>query len=345
MAEKNAVTYDSVMKDLRARQFAPIYYLIGEESYYIDQISEFMAKNVLTPEERDFNQTVVFGSDVTVAQVVDYAKRYPMMAEHQVVIVKEAQNIKNMEALDFYLQKPMKSTILVICHKNTRLDKRKKLMLLVDKVGVLFESKKLYDYQLVPFINSYIQKRQFTIEPKAAQIVADSVGSDLNRLTGELDKLLIALSENVKRITPEIVEQQIGVSKDFNVFELRAAIVNHHIFKANQIVKYFNENPKEMPIQKLLPQLFSFFSNLMLAYYAPVKDISGIGNFLGLNVSQYMVKKTVEEYMKAMQNYSGIKVMNIISKLREIDAKSKGVENPNTASGDLMKELIFFILH
>jgi DNA polymerase-3 subunit delta len=345
MAEKNAVTYDSVMKDLRARQFAPIYYLIGEESYYIDQISDYIAKNVLTPEERDFNQTVVFGSDVTVAQVVDYAKRYPMMAEYQVVIVKEAQNIKNMEALDFYLQKPMKSTILVICHKNARLDKRKKLMLLVDKVGVLFESKKLYDYQLVPFINSYIQKRQFTIEPKAAQIVADSVGSDLNRLTGELDKLLIALSENVKRITPEIVEQQIGVSKDFNVFELRSAIVNHNIFKANQIIKYFNENPKEMPIQKLLPQLFSFFSNLMLAYYAPVKDISGIGNFLGLNVSQYMVKKTVEEYMKAMQNYSGIKVMNIISKLREIDAKSKGVDNPNTASGDLMKELIFFILH
>lgn len=345
MAEKNAVTYDSVIKDLRARQFAPIYYLIGEESYYIDQISDYIAKNVLTPEERDFNQTVVFGSDVTVAQVVDYAKRYPMMAEYQVVIVKEAQNIKNMEALDFYLQKPMKSTILVICHKNARLDKRKKLMLLVDKVGVLFESKKLYDYQLVPFINSYIQKRQFTIEPKAAQIVADSVGSDLNRLTGELDKLLIALSENVKRITPEIVEQQIGVSKDFNVFELRSAIVNHNIFKANQIIKYFNENPKEMPIQKLLPQLFSFFSNLMLAYYAPVKDISGIGNFLGLNVSQYMVKKTVEEYMKAMQNYSGIKVMNIISKLREIDAKSKGVDNPNTASGDLMKELIFFILH
>jgi len=345
MAEKNAVTYDSVMKDLRARQFAPIYYLIGEESYYIDQISDYIAKNVLTPEERDFNQTVVFGSDVTVAQVVDYAKRYPMMAEYQVVIVKEAQNIKNMEALDFYLQKPMKSTILVICHKNARLDKRKKLMLLVDKVGVLFESKKLYDYQLVPFINSYIQKRQFTIEPKAAQIVADSVGSDLNRLTGELDKLLIALSENVKRITPEIVEQQIGVSKDFNVFELRSAIVNHNIFKANQIIKYFNENPKEMPIQKLLPQLFSFFSNLMVAYYAPVKDISGIGNFLGLNVSQYMVKKTVEEYMKAMQNYSGIKVMNIISKLREIDAKSKGVDNPNTASGDLMKELIFFILH
>jgi len=345
MAEKNAVTYDSVMKDLRARQFAPIYYLIGEESYYIDHISDYIAKNVLTPEERDFNQTVVFGSDVTVAQVVDYAKRYPMMAEYQVVIVKEAQNIKNMEALDFYLQKPMKSTILVICHKNARLDKRKKLMLLVDKVGVLFESKKLYDYQLVPFINSYIQKRQFTIEPKAAQIVADSVGSDLNRLTGELDKLLIALSENVKRITPEIVEQQIGVSKDFNVFELRSAIVNHNIFKANQIIKYFNENPKEMPIQKLLPQLFSFFSNLMVAYYAPVKDISGIGNFLGLNVSQYMVKKTVEEYMKAMQNDSGIKVMNIISKLREIDAKSKGVDNPNTASGDLMKELIFFILH
>jgi DNA polymerase-3 subunit delta len=345
MAEKNPVTYDSVMKDLRARQFAPIYYLIGEESYYIDQLSDYIAKNVLTPEERDFNQTVVFGSDVTVAQVVDYAKRYPMMAEYQVVIVKEAQNIKNMEALDFYLQKPMKSTILVMCHKNARLDKRKKLMLLVDKAGVLFESKKLYDYQLVPFINSYIQKRQFTIEPKAAQIVADSVGSDLNRLTGELDKLLIALSENVKRITPEIVEQQIGVSKDFNVFELRAAIVNHNIFKANQIIKYFYENPKEMPIQKLLPQLFNFFSNLMLAYYAPVKDISGIGTFLGLNVSQYMMKKTVEEYIKAMQNYSGVKVMNIISKLREIDTKSKGVDNPSTASGDLMKELIFFILH
>jgi DNA polymerase-3 subunit delta len=300
---------------------------------------------VLAPEERDFNQTIVFGSDVTASQVVDLAKGYPMGAEYQVVIVKEAQNIKDMEPFEFYFQKPSKSTILVICQKNTRLDKRKKIFLLAEKVGVLFDSKKKYDYQLVPFIESYLQKKQITIEPKAAQIVADSIGTDLNRLTSELDKVLISLSGNVKRITSEIVEQQIGVSKDFNVFELRTALVNKNIFKANQIIKYFDENPKEMPIQKLLPQLFSFFSNLMLAYYAPKRDLAGIGNFLGLNVASFPVKKSVEEYMVAMRNYSGKKVMQIISKLREIDAKSKGVDNPNTAPGDLMKELIFFILH
>src|SRR5574344_23689 len=345
MAEKNAVTFDSVMSNLRARHFSPIYYLIGEESYYIDQISDYISENVLTPDERDFNQTVVFGSDVKAAQVVDLAKRYPMMSEHQVVIVKEAQNIKNMEALEFYLQKPMSSTILVICHKNARLDRKKKLMMLVEKVGVLFESKKLYDNQLIPFIESYLKKRQVNIEGKAAQIVADSVGADLNRLTGELDKLLISLSDDDRRVTPETVENQIGVSKDFNVFELRSALVNHNIFKSNQIIKYFDENPKEMPIQKLLPQLFSLFSNLMLTYYAPVKNESGIASFLGLAGSPWKIRNDVSEYMMAMRNYSGIKVMAILSKLREIDAKSKGLDNPNTSSGDLMKELIFFILH
>jgi DNA polymerase III subunit delta len=345
MAEKNTVTFDSVMSNLRARHFSPIYYLIGEESYYIDQISDFISENVLTPEERDFNQTVVFGSDVTAAQVVDLAKRYPMMSEYQVVIVKEAQSIKNMEALEFYLQKPMTSTILVICHKNTRLDRKKKLMMLVDKVGVLFESRKLYDNQLIPFIEAYLRKRQVNIEGKAAQIIADSVGADLNRLTGELDKLLISLSDNDLRITPETVENQIGVSKDFNVFELRTALVNRHILKANQIVKYFDENPKEMPIQKLLPQLFNLFSNLMLTYYAPVKNENGIASFLELTGSPWKNKNDVREYMIAMKNYSGVKVMGILSKLRETDAKSKGVDNPNTSSGDLMKELIFFILH
>lgn len=272
MAELKTVTYDGIMRDLKARKYAPIYYLMGDEPYYIDKIADYIAENVLADEEKDFNQTVFFGSDVTAAQIVDAAKRYPMMSERQVVIVKEAQNIRNLDALDAYLRNPLTSTVLVMCHKNGVLDKRKKIVSSIDKVGIIFESRKLRERDLPPFIETYLRGRGASIDPKSQQIIADSIGTDLLRLVSELEKLLIAMPENDRRVTPALVEQQIGVSKDFNSFELRDAIVNRNIFKANQIMKYFDENPKAGSIYGFLPMLFNYFQNLLIAYYCPQKD-------------------------------------------------------------------------
>ena len=341
MAKTKTVTYEGIMRDLKARKLVPIYYLMGEESYYIDKIADYIAENVLQPEERDFNQTVLFGSDVTAAQIVDVAKRYPMMSDFQVVIVKEAQNIKNTEALEHYLQNPLPSTVLVMCHKNGSIDKRKKLPAIVEKAGILFESKKLRERDLPSFIENYLKAKGASIDPKSQQIIADSVGADLSRLVGELEKLLIALPENDKRVTPQVVEDQIGVSKDFNAFELRDAIVNRNIFKANQIMKFFDNNPKAGSIYSFLPMLFNYFQNLLIAYYCPQKNNQeALAKWLDLR-SAWGAK----DYITGMRNYTGMKTMQIISKIREIDAKSKGLDNPNTPPGELMKELLFFIFH
>ena len=337
-----AVTYDSIMRDLKDREFRPLYYLMGEESYYIDKISDWIAENVLQPEERDFNQTILFGSDVTASQVADAARRYPMMAKYQVLIVKEAQNIKNTEPLEKYLKQPMTSTILVMCHKNGKIDGRKReYVKAIQQAGVLFESKKLYERELPPFIEGYLKARGASIDPKSMQLIADSIGSDLSRLTSELDKVLLSLPENEKRVTPQVVEDQIGVSKDFNGFELRDAIVNRNVFKANQIIKYFDENPKAGSIYSFLPLLFNYFQNLMIAHYCPQKNSQEA-------MAQWLEMKSpwgAREYLTGVRNYTGMKVLQIISKIREIDAKSKGLDNPNTGPGELMKELIFFILH
>ena len=337
-----AVTYESVMHDLKARDFKPIYYLMGDESYYIDKISDWIAENVLQPEEKDFNQTVLFGSDVNASQIVDAAKRYPMMSEYQVIIVKEAQNVKNVEPIEKYLKAPMSSTILVMCHKNGTIDGRKReYVKAIQQAGVLFESKKLRERDLPSFIEQYLKAREASIDPKSTQMIADAIGADLSRLTGELDKLLLSLPESDRRVTPQVVEDQIGVSKDYNAFEFRDAIVNRNILKANQIIKYFDENPKAGGLYALLPMMFSYFQNLMLSYYCPQKGSQEA-------LAQWLDMKSpwgARDYITGMRNYSGMKVMQIISKIREIDAKSKGLDNPNTAPGELMKELIFFTLH
>lgn len=342
MAEAKSVSFDAIMRDLQARKFVPVYYLMGDEAYYIDKISDYIADNVLQPEERDFNQTVLFGSDVSAAQIADAARRYPMMAEYQVVIVKEAQNLKNCDALEKYCKAPMKSTILVMCHKNGTIDGRKREYIkAIQSVGILFESKKLRDRDLPPFIENYLKKHQVSIDPKSTQLIADSIGADLSRLSSELDKLILSLPEQDRRVTPQVVEDQIGVSKDFNAFELRNAIVNRDVFKANQIIKYFDENPKAGNIYSFLPMLFNYFQNLMIAFYAPKRQSQeGVAEWLELR-SPWAAK----DYMTGMRNYSGMKVMQIISKIRDIDAKSKGLDNPNTPPGELMRELIFYILH
>ena len=341
MPTKQGPTFQSIIHDLKSRKFSPIYVLMGDESYYIDQISDYVATHVLSPEERDFNQTVCFGSDVNAIQVTDMARRYPMMSEYQVIIVKEAQNIRSLDALEKYLKNPVKSTILVWCHKNGKIDARKKVVGLAQTVGVVFESQRLRDYQLPEFIQNYLKQKKVSIDPKSCQMIADHIGADLNRLTSELDKVLISLPPDNLRVTPEIVEDQIGVSKDFNAFELRNAIVQRDVFKANQIIKYFDNNPKAGSLYSFLPLLFSYFQNLMIAYYAPQKNTEqGIATALDLRSSW-----GAKDFLIGLKNYSARKTMDIISKIRDTDAKSKGLDNTNTGAGDLMKELIFFILH
>ena len=342
MAEQKTETYDSIMSDLKAGHYAPVYYLMGEESYYIDKISDYIADHALQPEERDFNQTILFGSDVTAAQIADAARRYPMMAERQVVIVKEAQNLKQTDQLEKYFKQPSPQTVLVMCHKNGTIDGRKReYVKAIRAAGVLFESKKLRERDLPAFIEAYLQQRQVSIDPKSTQLIADAIGADLSRLTSELDKVVLSLPAEGRRVTPQVVEEQIGVSREFNSFELRDAIVNRNVFKAKQIIKYFDNNPKAGSIYSFLPMLFNFFQNLMIAFYAPNRQSQeGVAEWLELR-SPWAAK----EYMTGMRNYSGMKVMQIISKIREIDAKSKGLDNPNTPPGELMKELIFYILH
>ena len=342
MAEKRqATTYESILSDLSEGKFAPLYILMGEESYFIDKITDFIAQNALREEERDFNQTVCFGSDVSAAAVADMARRYPMMAERQVVIVKEAQNIKQWDQLEQYFEKPQPTTVLVIAYKNGTIDGRKKILTKAQNAGaVIFESKKLYERDLPVFMVDYLKRHQATIDHKSCQMIAEHIGSDLSRLTSELDKVCLSMPEDSRHITPEVVEEQIGVSKDFNGFEFRSAIANRDILKANQILKYFDSNPKSGGPFMLIPLLFNFFQNLMLAHYAPQKTDSGVAQFLDLR-SAWGAK----EYMIGLRNYSGMKTMQIIQKIRETDAKSKGLDNPNTPVGDLMKELVFFILH
>lgn len=337
---KKEITYIDIIKELRNKHFKPIYYLMGEESYYIDKIADYIAETVLSEEEKEFNQLTFYASDTEMSTIINAAKRYPMMAEHQVIIVKEAQNIKKIEELSFYLQKPQSSTILVMCHKNGTLDKRKKIALEIEKAGTLFESKKLKESQLPSFVTGYLKKKGIDIEPKACELVAESIGSDLSRIASELDKIFISLPIQQKRITPDLIEKHIGISKDFNNFELRNALIEKNIYKANQIIKYFEENPKSNPIQLSLSTIFNFFSNLMLAYYAPQKNEQGIAMQLGLRTPWQS-----REYLNAMQKYSATKVMYIISYIRECDAKSKGVENSSATSADLLRELTFKILH
>ena len=342
MAETKNVTYSSIMKELQSGRYRPVYYLMGEESYYIDKICDYIAEHALQPEERDFNQTIMFGSDVNASQIADAARRYPMMAERQVIIVKEAQNLKNTDALEKYLKQPSTTTVLVICHKNGKIDGRKReYVKAIQQAGVLFESQKVKERDLPSFIENYVKLKKASIDPKSTQLIADAIGADLSRLVSELEKVLLGLPDTDRRITPEVVEDRIGVSKDFNGFELRDAIVNKNVFKANQIINYFDKNPKAGNIYSFLPMLFNYFQNLMIAFYSPNKGSQeGVAEWLELKSSW-----AAKDYMTGMRNFTAMKTMQIISKLREIDAKSKGLDNPNTPPEELMKELIFYILH
>ncbi len=334
-------TYEQVMRGLKAKEYKPVYLLMGEEDYYIDQITSYIEKHVLTEEEKEFNQTVLYGLDVEIGSVIVAARRYPMMAERQVIVVKEAQNIKKLEELSSYLKNPMESTLLVICYKHGSVDKRKKFVAEVARVGVLFESKKIRETMLPGFITSYLRNQKIGIDDSAAQLLADYVGNDLNRLVGELNKLTITLPQGQRKVTLEQIEKNIGISKEFNIFELRKALVHRDLLKSYLIVDYFAKNSKQNPIQMTLTVLFGFFSNLMLAYYAPQRSPEGVASQLSLR-SPWQA----EEYLVAMRNYSGMKVMKIIGELRNCDARSKGFGVGTAQSeGEILKELVYFILH
>jgi len=334
------LTYEEIRGGIMNNKFMPVYLFQGEEPYFIDQLTELLIERVLDDSERDFNQTLVYGSDVDVATVINAAKRFPMMSERQLVVVKEAQNLKNIDELVHYVKQPQPSTVLVLNYKYGKLDGRKKLSVEIDKVGILFESKKIYENKIPAFITSYLQSRQVTIDPKSAQILTDYLGNNLSKLTNELEKLIISLPENQRRITPELIERNVGISKDFNNFELQSAIAVRDVLKVNRIIKYFGENPKSNPMIPTLNTLYNFFSNLMICHFSKDKSESTLMTILDLRYNFQ-----VTDYMRALRIYNSFKTLEIIALLREYDAKSKGFGNTSASDGDLMKELAYKIMH
>ena len=333
-------THEQIIRDVRAGKIAPIYYLMGAESYYIDRLADFLVSSLLKPEERDFNLVTLFGADTTIDEVILAAKAFPMGAAYTVVIVKEAQNLEHIERLEFYCKQPQPPSVLILCHKNGTLDRRQKVASAIEKVGVLYESKKLGDGQLPTFIRNYVTRQHKTISNDAAAMMGEFVGADLNRLASELDKLLLSLPEGETQISETLVRAHVGVTKEFGIFELQDALAEKNVQRANQIADFFDKNPKVYPIQKFLPVLFKFFSNLMMAYYAPDKSERGVAQWVG--VSDWQARRSL---IPAMQRYTGGKVMKIIEAIRRTDARSKGVGNSDISAGELMRELLFFILH
>ena len=328
-----------IINDIKAGNIKPIYFLMGEEPYYIDRITEYLENNLLTEDEKGFNQMVLYGRDTTIDDIVANAKRYPMMAERQVIIVKEAQELfRTIEQLEKYVENPQISTVLVIAYKYKTLDRRKKVTKLMEKNGLVYESKKLYENQVGQWIKRVLQGRGYSIEPKAMAMLVEFLGSDLSRIANELTKLEIILPKG-STITPNHIEENIGFSKDFNVFEFRKAIGDKNQFKAYQIANYFAQNQKDNPIVMTNGLVFSFFSALL--QYHGLKDKSPSNAAKILKVSPYFIN----DYIAAAHNYPMKKVSAIVGTLRDVDVKSKGVGANGLPQGDLLKEMLVSIFN
>ena len=328
-----------ITKDIKAGNIKPIYFFMGEEPYYIDKLTDFIQENVLQEHERDFNQTIIYGRDTTIEEVVSNAKRYPMMADRQVVIVREAQELSRyIDKLESYVENPQPTTVLVFAYKYKTLDKRKKVTKLLEKFGVVFESKKLYDNQVGDWIKRVLSGQGYAIEPKAAAILVEFLGTDLSKISNELDKLKIILPKG-HTITAKDIEENIGFSKDFNNFELRSALGEKNQLKSYQIVDYFAQNPKDNPMVVTTAMVFSYFSQLL--QYHGLKDKSKFNVAKELKINPFFVK----DYELASRNYPMRKVSGIIGTLRDIDVKSKGVGAASMSHHDLLKEMLIQIFN
>ena len=328
-----------IVNDIKAGNIKPIYFLMGDEPYYIDKLSDYIEQNILSEEEKGFNQTVLYGRDVTIEDIIGTAKRYPMMAERQVVIVKEAQDlIKTIDKLENYAERPMLSTVLVICYKYKVLDKRKKLVKLLAKNGLVYESKKLYENQVGLWITRVLQGKGYTIEPKANAMVVEFLGNDLSKINNELEKLQIILPKGTI-ISAKHIEENIGFSKDFNVFELQNALGSKNQLKAYQIAQYFADNPKDNPMVVTTSLVFSFFIKLLKYHGLKDKNPKNVAAVLG--VSPFFLK----DYDLALRQYPMKKVSQIVGVLRDIDVKSKGVGANGLPNHDLLKEMLVKIFN
>ncbi len=340
-----STTPESVLADLKNRKFAPVYFLQGEETFYIDQIAEYIENHVLSEAEKGFNQTIVYGRDANVSTILNHARRFPMMAERQVVIVREAQTITDLnrevgsKMLLDYLNNPVPSTVLVFCHKNKTLDKRKALGKAVDKLTISVTSKKIYDDKLPGWIESHVHQKGFRISHKAVRMLADAIGSNLERVANEIDKILINLKDG-EEINEILVQQYVGISKDYNVFELQKAMAAKDIIKANKIVSYFEANIRKNPVIPIIAVLFSFYSKLLLALSQRDKSANGIATALKMN--SFFAK----DYIMASSKYSMPQVVSGIRQLRKADLQSKGVDSSGAvADGQILRELVFRLLH
>jgi DNA polymerase-3 subunit delta len=333
------MSFEQLISDLKNKVYRPVYFLWGEEAYYIDLVTSFIAGNVLSEAEQSFNQSVLYGKDSEAGPLSDLARRFPMMATHQVVILKEAQEMKTFGDLLPYIEKPQPSTLLVINYKYKKPDKRQKIFKVLEKQAVWFESKKMYDNQVPGWIAGYASKKQYRIEPKAAALLAEFLGSDLSKIVNEVEKLIMAIGKKGETITPALVEKHIGFSKDFNQFELQDALGRRDVLKANRIINYFAENEKKYPFPLTIISLYYFFSKLLLFHYT--KDKSKQNLAATLKVNPFFIK----DYEAAARRYSAARLVEIISLLRVYDMRSKGYEGNSTPARELNRELIFKILH
>lgn len=336
-----------ILKDLKAKKFKPLYLLHGEEPYYIDQIVDYMTEHVLQDAEKGFNQTVLYGKDTDMATILNAAKRYPMMSAYQLIIIKEAQDLKwaketegKDKAAEFvlnYFEKPLASTILVLAYKYANFDKRKKIYKAISSNGLVFQSDPVRDYKLVPWIEDHLSEKGYRIAPAASALIAEYLGTDLSKVANELEKLCLNLNKDTL-IQPGHIQQNIGISKEYNVFELQKALANKNILKCNQIIKYFADNPKANPMVMVMANLNAYFTKILKYHYLPNK--ADAAKELGVN--PYFIK----DYELAARHYNVNKSFQIIGLLRKYDLKSKGLDSTgNTSDGELLKELLFEIIH
>jgi DNA polymerase III subunit delta len=345
--------FNDIMSELKKKVYRPVYFLMGEEPYFIDMISDYIENNVLDESEKEFNQSVLYGRDITAAEVIGAAKRFPMMSEHQVVIIKEAQNIKDLVGkekegekskekvklpFEAYLENPQKSTILVICYKYKTVDKRTSIAKIIDKNAALFDSKKIYDNKVPDWINNYLKGKEYSVSPKASALLTEYLGTNLSKVSNELDKLMINLPPK-SEITVEHIQTNIGISKDYNVFELQTAVGFKEVLKANRIINFFSANEKEHPMVMTITSLYGYFCKMLTYHFLTDKSKTSVASALGVHPF------FVGDYERAAKNFSVGKLKSIFGYLREYDLKSKGVDRGSASEGELLKELVFKIMH